>query len=88
MMLTKVQHDDDDDIFWQKLILPEEDRRRSFPDMTWTGGYRWFRSENVVCIEHFRRPYIRGQAGSSSWLGAYNILPWPRTTGCLQPDGE
>ena len=55
MVLTKVQDDDDNDVFWQKLILPEEDRRRLFPDLTWAGGYRWFRSENVVCIEHFRR---------------------------------
>ena len=21
---------------------------------TWNGGYRWFRAENVVCLEHYR----------------------------------
>jgi hypothetical protein len=69
MVPTKVQDDDDDDIFWQKLILPEEDRRRLFPDMTWKVGYRWFQSENVVCIEHFRRPHMPEQkAGRFGWV--------------------
>jgi len=45
----------DEDRFWQKLILPEEDRRRLYPWMPWTGSYRWFRSPNVICIEHWRR---------------------------------
>jgi hypothetical protein len=45
----------DDDRFWQKLILPEEDRRRLCPDMPWKSGYRWFRSHNVVPIEQWRR---------------------------------
>jgi hypothetical protein len=70
VMLTKVRNDDDDDddIFWRKLILPEEDRRRLFPN-TWKGGYRWFRSENVVCIEHFRRSHTPGQkAGRFGWI--------------------
>jgi hypothetical protein len=39
---------DDEDRFWQRLILPEEDRRRLHPGMPWTGSYRWFRSPNVV----------------------------------------
>jgi hypothetical protein len=43
------------DAFWQKLILPEEDRRRLFPTMPWTGSYRWFRSPNVICLEQHRR---------------------------------
>jgi hypothetical protein len=68
-MLTKIRNDDYEDIFWRKLILPEEDRRRLFPDRIWKGGYRWFRSENVVCIEHFRRPRILGQkAGRFGWI--------------------
>jgi len=45
----------DDDQFWRKLILPEEDRLRLYPDMPWKGGYRWFRSPNVVPIEQWRR---------------------------------
>jgi hypothetical protein len=53
VMLTQVRNDDD--VFWRKLILPEEDRRRLSPDMTGKGGYRWFRSPNVVPIEQWRR---------------------------------
>jgi hypothetical protein len=68
-MLTKVQYNDDDDVFWRKLILAEEDRRRCFPDVSWKGGYRWFRSEKVICIEHFRRPRMPGQkAGRFGWI--------------------
>lgn len=70
MMLVHLRdNNNDDSTFWRKLILPEEDRRRLLPDMTWNGGYRWFRSENVVCLEHFRRPYMRGQkAGRPGWV--------------------
>jgi hypothetical protein len=47
--------EEDDDIFLRRLIMCEEDRRRLFPASTWTGGYRWFRSVNVVPIERYRR---------------------------------
>jgi hypothetical protein len=41
----------DEDAFWRKLVLPQEDR--STP---WEGkGYRWFRSPNVIPIEQWRR---------------------------------
>jgi hypothetical protein len=44
-----------DESFWQKMILPEEDRL-SLAGAGWTGvGYRWFRSKNVVCLEHYVR---------------------------------
>jgi hypothetical protein len=39
--------------FYRKRILPEEDRA-TLTGETWTGGYRWFRSENIVCLEHYR----------------------------------
>jgi hypothetical protein len=36
--------------FWRALIRPEEERRTP-----WDGkGYRWFRSPNVVALEHYR----------------------------------
>jgi hypothetical protein len=42
-----------DETFWQKMVLPEEDR---LADTEWRGvGYRWFKSENVVCLEHYLR---------------------------------
>jgi hypothetical protein len=41
--------------FARQIVLPKEDRRRLFPTITWTGGYRWFRSPNVICLEKYRR---------------------------------
>jgi hypothetical protein len=39
--------------FYRKKILPEEDRLALTGEPS-KGGFRWFRSENVVCIEHYR----------------------------------
>jgi len=45
-----------EDEFWQKLILPEEDRRSLFPGMTSVvSARRWFRSPNVVDLLRYRR---------------------------------
>jgi hypothetical protein len=41
----------DEDALWRKLVL--EDRMRL--GIPWHGGYRWFRSPNVVPIEQWRR---------------------------------
>jgi hypothetical protein len=49
----------DEDRFWRKLILPEEDRRRR-AGAPWTGGYRWFRSPNIICLERYRQLKRRG----------------------------
>jgi hypothetical protein len=50
--------------------LPEEfmlDVRRRLPLRG--GEYRYFQSENVVCIEHFREPHTSEQkAGRFGWL--------------------
>lgn len=40
-----------DETFYRKLILPEEER---YGRAVVASGYRWFRSENVVCLEHYR----------------------------------
>jgi hypothetical protein len=37
----------------RQYIMAEEDRRRLTPEK-WGGGYRWFRSPNIVCLEHYR----------------------------------
>ena len=37
--------------FMRKLVLPQDDSRRL---TEWHGGYRWFSSPNVVCIEKAR----------------------------------
>jgi hypothetical protein len=44
---------EDEETFWRKLILPEEEHLRM--GKPWTGGYRWFRSPNVVPIEQWRK---------------------------------
>ena len=45
--------DEKAEAFWQRLCLPEEERRRL---RAWEGSYRWFRSPNVVKLELYRSP--------------------------------
>ena len=42
-----------DEDFMRTVIFPEEDRRL-FTTAPWDGGYRWFRSTNVVPLERYR----------------------------------
>ncbi len=42
---------EDEDAFWRKLVLPQEERIRL--GIPWQGGYRWFRSPNVIPIERW-----------------------------------
>jgi hypothetical protein len=42
-----------EDTFWRKMVLPQEERMRL--GIPWHGGYRWFRSPNVIPIEQARR---------------------------------
>jgi hypothetical protein len=37
----------------RRYIMAEEDRAKLTSEK-WTGGYRWFRSPNIVCLEHYR----------------------------------
>jgi hypothetical protein len=39
----------------RRYILSEEDRA-TLTGERWNGGYRWFQSANVICLEHYRRP--------------------------------
>jgi hypothetical protein len=51
----QIQDDDsDDEAFLRSLMLPEEDRRR-LTTAPWSGGFRWFRSPNVIDLERYRR---------------------------------
>lgn len=54
MLATKSNDLDEDEAFLRRLILPEEDRRL-FTSAPWRGGYRWFRSHNVIPIEQMAR---------------------------------
>jgi hypothetical protein len=46
--------EDDDEAFLRSIVFPEEDRRQ-FTTAAWHGGFRWFRSPNVIPIEKWRR---------------------------------
>ena len=48
---TAKRHDDDVD--FRDFAIPEEDRHL-FTSIKWDGGYRQFRSPNVVCLERYR----------------------------------
>jgi hypothetical protein len=43
-----------DEEFLRSIIFPEEERRL-YTSALWCGEYRWFRSANIVCIEHYRQ---------------------------------
>jgi hypothetical protein len=49
--------------FARAVMLPEEDRTK-YTSANWQGGYRWFRSSNVMCLEKYRRLKTMGRAGS------------------------
>jgi hypothetical protein len=40
--------------FLAEHTWPEEDRHL-FTSVPWSGGYRWFRSPNIVPIEQYRK---------------------------------
>jgi hypothetical protein len=52
-LITK-KYSEREEAFWQRMILPEEDR----DSVEWKAGYRWFRSANVIPIEHWRRAMV------------------------------
>ena len=54
MLASICDDEEDDDLLLRRLIPCEEDRRRLFPTTTWTGGYRWFRSPNIIDLEAYR----------------------------------
>jgi hypothetical protein len=53
MVQAQSGDEDNEDAFWRKLILPEEEHLRM--GKPWTGSCRWFRSPNVVPIEQWRK---------------------------------
>jgi hypothetical protein len=50
-MAVTPQQTPDPHALWQRLVLPEEERRWI---RNWEGSYRWFRSANVVPLERYR----------------------------------
>jgi hypothetical protein len=54
-MLPSRTEDEDEELF-RKFALCEEERLKRYPTTVWTGGYRWFRSPNVIPLERYRTP--------------------------------
>jgi hypothetical protein len=50
----------DEETFMRNMTICEEDRRHD-PHFAgpWRGGFRWFRSKNVVCLEQYRREFAK-----------------------------
>ena len=54
MKMRAVSYIEDANSYLRDLIFTEEDRHL-FTTAPWHGGYRWFRSPNVVPIEQWRQ---------------------------------
>ena len=54
--------------FAQQLTIPEEDRAK-YTSAKWAGGFRWFRSRNVVCLEKYRLLARRQRLGDEPATG-------------------
>jgi hypothetical protein len=48
--MVQKRYTEREEAFWRRRVRPEEDR----DEITGRKGYRWFRSANVVAIEHYR----------------------------------
>ena len=61
MISDAIARYDDEHSFARSVTLPEEDRAK-YTSVGWEGGYRWFRSPNVTCLEKARRvrPLVEG----------------------------
>jgi hypothetical protein len=57
---------EEDESFLRSVTFPEEDRQL-FTTAPWNGGYRWFRSPNVIPIEHRRQLRARRRSASAQW---------------------
>ena len=58
-MIVK-RYNREDEQFFRQVVIPEEDRHR-FTSSPWRGEFRWFRSANIVPIEHWRRVEDSGE---------------------------
>jgi hypothetical protein len=52
--------DQTEDNLLRRFIFPEEDRHL-YTTAPWSGGFRWFRSSNVIPIEQLRRERESGR---------------------------
>ena len=61
--------DHEEETFLRRFVVPEEDRYL-FTSAPWSGGFRWFRSPNVVPLECERRRRQRRTVGEGSGSSA------------------
>jgi hypothetical protein len=54
-MSAAVPYTDDEAEAFLRSITPPEEERRQYTSAPWGGGFRWFRSPNVIPIEQYRR---------------------------------
>ena len=52
--MIATRYNPQDEAFLRSVVFPEEDRHL-FTTAPWHGGFRWFRSANVVPIESWQR---------------------------------
>jgi hypothetical protein len=68
--MSKIQNpatrQDEQHEFLRQITIPEEDRAKYGMPRS-QGGYRWFRSQNVVCLEKARR-------GSEDLVGSICVV--------------
>jgi hypothetical protein len=55
--------DSDEAETFLRTIVPPEEERRQYTSAPWSGGFRWFRAPNVICLEQRRRRPASRQGG-------------------------
>jgi hypothetical protein len=54
----------EDETFLRQVVIPEEDRHL-FTTTPWSGGFRWFRSPNVIPVEYWQRLSVQPVTSNS-----------------------
>ena len=54
MVVEQHIEEEEDEALMRSLTRCEEDRRRLYPGVAWNGGYRWFKSPNIIPLERFK----------------------------------
>jgi hypothetical protein len=62
-MTTAVDQHNTQHDWLRQWAVPQEDRGK-YTSSPWTGGYRWFRSPNVIPIEQWRKKKQEGHITS------------------------
>jgi hypothetical protein len=55
----------EDEAFLRQVVIPEEDQHLYTTATPRADGFRWFRSPNVIPIEHWRRLKVQPMVSNS-----------------------